>query len=341
MGRTLADPRLAPVGGAAISVALFTAPWLLGPMGIMASVWSPLPVALVYRRQGAGRGRLALLLATAGALGLMSLAGGPASGLYYLFYGALALGLGEAAVRGLSDDRGLALGAGAGLGVILALALAAGMLAGAAPEGEGRTEGQARPQLEGTGPDQPSSGTWEGAWQAYWQRELEAVEEIYRRSGLNPQQLAAVRQVLRQTVRVLLFLGPGVLAAGALLIAWANLLLLRRLERERTPRGELITWRSPYPLVWLFIAGATGMVLGEGAWFWVGANLVLVLGVIYFFQGCAVLAYWLDKKGAPRLLRVGIYLLVALEFFLAVVIALAGLFDLWFNFRRLPEGRPA
>ena len=77
MGRTLADPRLAPVWGAAISVALFTAPWLLGPMGIMASVWSPLPVALVYRRQGAGAGRLALLVATVGALGLMGLATRP------------------------------------------------------------------------------------------------------------------------------------------------------------------------------------------------------------------------------------------------------------------------
>ncbi len=337
MGRTLADPRLAPVGGAAVSVALFLAPWLLGPMGIMASVWSPFPVARVYRRQGAGAGRLALLLATAGALTAMGLTGGGAGGLYYLFYGALALGLGEAGARGLSDDRGLALAAGAGLGAILVLALAAGMLAGGAPQGKGRPEGERRPRLESPAPEQPGGGSWEGAWQAYWQNELEAVEEIYRRSGLSAQQLAALRRALRQTGAVLLRLGPGVLAAGALLIAWANLLLLRRLEREEAPRGDLTTWRSPYPLVWLFIAGAAGMVLGEGTWFWVGANLVLVLGVVYFFQGCAVLAYWLDKKQAPRLLRAGIYLLVALEFFLAVVIALAGLFDLWFNFRRLPS----
>jgi len=83
------------------------------------------------------------------------------------------------------------------------------------------------------------------------------------------------------------------------------------------------------------------MVLGSGFWFWAGANTVLVLTVIYFFQGMAVLAYWLRVKKAPGLLRWVIYLMVALEMFMAVLVAAVGLFDMWFNFRRMDKQAPA
>jgi hypothetical protein len=141
---------------------------------------------------------------------------------------------------------------------------------------------------------------------------------------------------------VLLRLSPGMLASGALLLAWSNLLLVRRINRAPLrEQGPLDGWRAPEPLVWVLIPAGAAMVLGSGFWFWAGANTVLVLTVIYFFQGMAVLAYWLRVKKAPGLLRWVIYLMVALEMFMAVLVAAVGLFDMWFNFRRMDKQAPA
>ena len=83
------------------------------------------------------------------------------------------------------------------------------------------------------------------------------------------------------------------------------------------------------------------MVLGDGWVFWGGANLVLVMGLLYFMQGLAVVDFWLRSKNAPVLLRWALYLLVALEFYLAALLAAVGLFDIWLNLRRRGLGRPS
>ncbi len=306
--RPFSDPRLAPVAAAAASLGLFAAPWLVPILGTFASLWAPAPVVVLYRRQGARAGRLALGLALAGAVLVLGMVVSKLGALFYLFYAAAALALGEAHVRGRSDEQGIALAAGAALGVMLAVAWWAGLF----DEG-GR------------------------AWQAFWAAEMQAVTQVYQEMGQPPEQLAAVRATLETAGQLIMHLAVGLVASGALILAWANQLLARRLSRQGPAQAALNTWKAPDHLVWVLIAAGGAMLLLEGFWFWAGANLVLVLSLVYFFQGMAVLAFWLQKKNAPRLLRAGIYLLVAVELFLAVLVALMGLFDLWFNFRRLGQ----
>ncbi|MFH1060307.1 MAG: DUF2232 domain-containing protein [Pseudomonadota bacterium] len=301
-----------PALAAAVSLLLFLAPWLVPLLGVAASVAAPAPVAWQYRQAGVFAGRLSLGLAILGAWlanALFDVGGG---WIYYLFYAALGLGLGECLARRLPDTWALGLAAAAAVAVLLAVTLGGALMGG---------------QDLGL------------AWQAYWSQEVNGALGLY---GSQPEvdatRVEEVRQVLISTGRWLYHLAPGVLAAGALLMAWANLILLRAIAARRdpqAPRQNLALWTAPEPLVWVLILAGAVMWASDGLLFWVGVNLVVILGVVYFFQGLAVMAYWLEKKNAPKLLRYGLYLLIAVEAFLAVGVALAGLFDLWFNFRRL------
>ena len=305
MSRLLRDPKLAPVAAAAFSLGLFAAPWLVPIVGAFVTIWAPAPLVALYRLQGSRSGRLALMMALGGAILIVGNLVGSVAWLIYLAYAAAALILGEAYVWDQSDERGIAIAAGASWGTVLAITWGSGLM---------ESGGQ--------------------AWLDYWTRQTGAVVRAYQDSGLSPESLEDVRYTLRLAGQLIAHLAIGILACGALLVAWANQLLARRISPPEQ-RPALNTWRAPDRLVWVLIAAGAMMALLEGFWFWTGANLVIVLSLIYFFQGIAVLAFWLKKKNTPRLLRVGIYLLVAVEIFLALLVALMGLFDLWFNFRRL------
>lgn len=301
-----------PALAAAVSLLLSLAPWLVPLVGIAASVAAPAPVIWQYRQSGANAGRLSLALAILGAVLISTLLDVGGGWFYYLFYAALALGLGESLVRRLPETWALGLGAAAAVAVLLVVALGGSLMGG---------------QDLAT------------AWKAYWSAEVNNALGLYGgQTELDAVRVEEVRQVLISTGRWLYHLAPGMLAAGALLMAWANLLLVRIIAARRdpqAPRQSLALWAAPEPLVWVLILAGAVMWASDGLLFWVGVNVAVVLGVVYFFQGMAVMAYWLEKKNAPKLLRYGLYLLIAVEAFLAVGVALAGLFDLWFNFRRL------
>lgn len=306
MRRPFSDPRLAPVAAAAASVGLFAAPWLVPIIGTFASMWAPAPLLVLYHRQGSRAGRLALMLALAGAVVIVGNLVGMIGALFYVFYAAAAMVLGEAHVWGQSDERGIALAAGVSWVAFLLITWGTGFM-----------------DVGGA------------AWQAFWTAQTQIVVQAYQESGLSPERLEDVRQTLAFAGRLIARLALGILACGALIMVWANQLLVRRFSNAGEPGQALNTWKAPDYLVWVLIGAGALMLLFSGFWFWAGANLVMVLSLVYFFQGIAVLAFWLQKKNTPRLLRAGIYVLVAVEIFLAAFVALMGLFDLWFNFRRL------
>ncbi|CAO0821758.1 DUF2232 domain-containing protein [Desulfarculales bacterium] len=313
-----AGPWLAPAGTAIASVLLFIAPWFIPGLGVLWVIWTPLPLIMAYRLRGPIPGRLALGLALAGGLMLGQVFDAKVDGLYFLFHGAIVLVLGEAPYRRVGEPLALGLSAMAGVTAGAALLLWAGLSPG-------------NESLE--------------VWWAVWQQEMDTFMAASRQAGMDSESLRELRSALVQTGRLVWRLAPGTLCAGSLVLAWSNLLmartLTRRLKPQEPPPEPLTRWQAPERLVWLLIAAGGVTWIAEGWLSWAGLNALLPLAVIYFLQGIAVMAYWLEKKKAPRMLRAGLYALVAVEVFLALLVALAGLFDLWFNFRRLNSKQSA
>jgi uncharacterized protein YybS (DUF2232 family) len=130
---------------------------------------------------------------------------------------------------------------------------------------------------------------------------------------------------------------PGLMVANMGLVAWLNVVLARQLCSLfgwGAPEPPLYNWVAPEWLIFpLLGAGFLLLVPVSGVRF-VGLNLLLVLALLYFAQGLAVVATWFHRLGLPRPLRMIGYPLMFLNPVIFVIITL-GLIDLWLDFRRL------
>ncbi|MCF8044008.1 MAG: YybS family protein [Desulfarculaceae bacterium] len=317
MSRALPGEWLPAAAAAAGAVVLFTVPWMLPLAGSVITFASPLPLLLAYGARGKGTGRRSLILAAAAAL-LLSQVAGPPGGSYYLIYFLVMAGtLGEMWSLGLPEHWAVGTAAGTAMAASVLVLLVGSIVY--------------------------EIGPWQ-LWKAQWQSEMTMVMEMYRSMDLEPETLRQLEQGLAMAGRIILRMAPGILAAVSLVVAWLNFLAARRISR-RLGAGEIGVpmnlYRTPERLVWLLILGGGVMALGSGWLFWLGANVVLVMGVLYFFQGLAVVDFWLRRKNAPSLLRAALYLMVALEIYVAAILAVTGLFDMWLNLRRLGQAKPS
>jgi len=177
----------------------------------------------------------------------------------------------------------------------------------------------------------------------YVGRNLELTLELYKSMGVAPENVDLLSRSLDRIRYVLVRILPALAVMSTVIAVWANLLLARPLLAERRlplpDYGPLNRWKAPEHLVWGIIGCGIMVAFAAGGLKLLGLNGLLVLMVVYFFQGIAIVAFFFEKKRFPRLLRIFIYSLVAIQQMLILVIVALGLFDTWFNFRKLsPEG---
>jgi len=136
---------------------------------------------------------------------------------------------------------------------------------------------------------------------------------------------------------------PGLIVANTGLVAWINVILARQLAFRLgwgEPKPPLFYWSTPEWLIFVVLgAGFLLLVPVTGVRFF-SLNLLIVLGLLYFCQGVAVVAAWFHRWGLPRFFRLVGYALMFLNplFFLIVTL---GLMDLWLDFRRLHQPKDA
>jgi uncharacterized protein YybS (DUF2232 family) len=131
---------------------------------------------------------------------------------------------------------------------------------------------------------------------------------------------------------------PGLLVSNAGLVAWLNVVLVRHLLLVLTghrPEPLLYHWVLPEWLIFGLVGAGFLLFIPVAAVRLLSINLLLILGVLYFAQGVAVVAAWLNRYGLPRLLRGLGYVLIFLTPLLFFVIITLGVLDIWLDFRRL------
>lgn len=163
--------------------------------------------------------------------------------------------------------------------------------------------------------------------------------EYYRNNADIPAetlvQLGFAVEELRRIIPIIL---PGILCCTVIITVWINLLfsasILARLQPDQTPWQKYSQWRLPDKLVWLLIAAVLMLLVGQEKTSQVATGILLVTALLYFFQGLAVFIHLLEKWKIPVYLRVLFYLILILQSYGLIFLMLAGLADVWFNFRR-------
>jgi uncharacterized protein YybS (DUF2232 family) len=304
-----AEPRLGGlVGAGALSALLFGSAGLVPALAPL-SIVSPLPLAVQRLRGGAASTWLAAALAAA----LVAAAGVPAAAAFYLV--ALAgpgVLLGESLARG----RGLLRGCGWAFALLVAE-----VGAGLAVVPQKMAEWFLAPV------DQLRS--------AAFLAELTA-------GGMTPERVSEFTEQVGMLRDALAVVFPGAWVIGAAVLVAANAALLRLYLLRRDPGwladGEFERVRFSLGLVVVFVLSGAGVAVPLARP--VAYNLLLVTAFFFALQGLAVVAFYARRLAGPPLLRAAVVVLVLANPWAPQILALLGLFDNWFDFRRWAEPPP-
>jgi hypothetical protein len=132
---------------------------------------------------------------------------------------------------------------------------------------------------------------------------------------------------------------PAVFVIMAALVVLANAAMLRGYLVRRDPGwldgGEFERVRWPFALAVSFVLAGLGIVMPPVRP--LAYNVLLVVAFFFALQGLAVVAFYAFRLAAPPLLRWAVLLLVVVNPWAPQILALIGLFDMWFDFRKWAE----
>ncbi len=173
----------------------------------------------------------------------------------------------------------------------------------------------------------------------YIAKSLDMTLQLYQSMGIPEETIQAMSGPMETFQYYLIRLLPAMIISLMLFIAWMNLLIVRSLLKKKNifspDFGSLNQWKAPEPLVWGVITCGLMLLIPLSQLKIVGFNGLIILMTIYFFQGIAVVSFFLTKKQSPRLLKIIIYAFIALQHMMLLLVIGLGFFDTWLNFRKL------
>jgi uncharacterized protein YybS (DUF2232 family) len=304
--RARPEPRTGGVLGAAFASTFLYSLSLAHPLlGLCAGV-APFPLLVVRLRSGLAGGAMATLLAAA----LLAAVFSPGHALMFLAAWAVPVGLiGEAMGRG----RGLRKGCGWAFALLAAEILVALFFAS--------------PVLEAR------------ALRPFDHFRSAAFLEEMRSGGMPADQIDAWTEQVAILHDVMAVVYPAAYIIMAALVVLANAVLLRWYLARRDPGwlegGEFEGLRWPLGLSVVFVA--SGLAVLAPPLRSAGYNVLLVLAFFFVLQGLAVVAYYANRLAGPPVLRAAVLVLVLVNPWAPQILALLGLFDMWFDFRKWAE----
>jgi uncharacterized protein YybS (DUF2232 family) len=293
---------------AALTVTLCAAARYMPVIGILVSLLAPTPILLATLRYGIRMGLLALALST---LSLALLFGNFQSTIFLAEYGVMALVMAEAIRRQWSVEK-----------TILASTALPSMASGAV-----------------IALLMSSVDLSLGAMKQHFEEDLGQALQQFLREGGGPGE-EALRTHIHEAFRSVVQLLPALLvlstAVGALLNYGVVRILWRRLGNPPLlATMKLAQWKAPEGCVWVLIASGIGSFVPFPGMQIVALNVLFLVSLVYLVQGLGVLVFYVNRASVPPILRSLAYILLVIQPLLLLGVAAFGLFDLWFDFRRI------
>jgi uncharacterized protein YybS (DUF2232 family) len=168
---------------------------------------------------------------------------------------------------------------------------------------------------------------------------LEYSAELYRSLGVHIENEGDLKVFAEKMVTLLFKLLPSLMVLGFSVLVWSNLVIFRRianLQKLMVPGwGELNRWQAPERLVWGFVASGFATMMPATVLKWAGINGLIIFALLYFSQGLAIISFLFEKKRTPRVVRIVIYVVICIQQVFSIMVAVLGLLDVWFDFRKL------
>lgn len=166
----------------------------------------------------------------------------------------------------------------------------------------------------------------------------EALEQYRQYDGITPETLAVVETTLSQMKVIIPVIMPSILGSIALFVTWATM-VLGDILLERTSGFKawpiFRQWTLPEKLIWVVIAMAACILIRIEPLPTIGINCIILLIIIYCFQGLSITVFFMNKWKVPLLLRSFFYVMIVFQSLGTLVLLFFGIADIWVDFRKL------
>ena len=170
----------------------------------------------------------------------------------------------------------------------------------------------------------------------YLHGHLKATLDTYRTMGMPQENVAELEQYGKAFIDTVY---PSLMIIGVGFAVWLNVIVARPVFRMgNLSYPEFISmdrWQAPEVMIWGVIVSGFALFLLPGVIQSLAANVLLVLMVIYLFHGLSIILFFLNKYRLPSWVRIGVYFLIVVQQLFLLLLAIAGLFDQWVDFRKL------
>jgi uncharacterized protein YybS (DUF2232 family) len=167
---------------------------------------------------------------------------------------------------------------------------------------------------------------------------IDANIKLYGQLPLPKEDIDFIKNNQQSITVALTMIFPSLIAIISIFIVWMNVLIgknvLSNAGISRPHLTMLASWKTPDFFIWFFIiSGGLYFVPNDDIIFF-ALNLFLVICFIYLLQGFAIISFIFQSKNVPVFFRFLFYFFIAVQQFLMIPIATAGLFDIWVDFRK-------
>lgn len=171
----------------------------------------------------------------------------------------------------------------------------------------------------------------------------DALDYYRKNNEISAESLLILETTLNQMKSILPVIMASILGSMVLFVVWLTMVVGNRLTRMmqfQANWGHYRLWQLPEKLIWAGIILGLMVILPIPALKAVGINGLILLSVVYMFQGLAITVYFMHKWNVPILLRSFLYVMVFLQSFGTVILLVCGIADIWFDFRRMRKVLP-
>lgn len=180
-----------------------------------------------------------------------------------------------------------------------------------------------------------------GLIEFYISESIQANIRLYSQLDISSEQINLIKENANQIIAAIISLFPALLLISTSFITWLNImvgkLIFQKAGMWYPNFGDLEYWKVADWMIWFVIISGGLLMISVGVIKIIALNLLIISLFIYMFQGIAIISFFFKKKNVPEFLRIICYFLIFGQQFLLLLVVGLGLFDIWFNFRKLDK----
>lgn len=294
-----------------ISMVLFSAAIFLSPLGLLFSIFCPIPIVLAYLYRSQKTGILSMVTVT---IVLALFLNVRYSVIFFVEYGLVAVVMAESIRRKYS------------IGKILFLSLGASLLLGGA---------LIYALLLSKDLDLSSLMAEQIKFS------IASSTDLYREMGFSSIEIDKINLYSDKMTSIVVNSMPALMVLSSSFGILINYVLTKTIWNKYVGNNSyfenesLERWSSDESLIWILIGSGTALLLPLKGLNTIGLNLLIISLLAYFYQGLAIIVFLMRKKTFPFFVKVIAYLLIIIQPILLFFIIFLGIFDMWADFRKL------